>query len=286
MKPFMRNTALAFAVASMALFASGCDKAGKPAGDKAAEAKPGDKTADAKSEVKVLGGMKTEKEQDSYLIGMDMGRSLELLKDDLDLAVLQKAMQANIKGDKALLSDEEAQQIRQRLQEKVRTKQMEKMVALAKTNLADGEKFLAGNGKKPGVVTTASGLQYQILTEGKGVKPKVSDTVRVHYKGTLLDGKTFDSSYDRNEPAVFPLGAVVPGWQEGIALMPVGSKFKLWIPSKLGYGEQGTPGGPIGPNATLVFDVELLDIVKGEAGGPGAPGGGAESAAMGDGHKH
>jgi len=282
MKPFMRNTALAFAVASMALFASGCNQAGKPADGKAADAKPGDK-ADAKSDVKVLGGMKTEKEQESYLIGMDMGRSLELLKDDLDLAVLQKAMQANMKGDKPLLSDEEARQVRERLQEKVRTKQIEKMVATAKKNQEEGEKFLAANGKKPGVVTTASGLQYQMVTEGKGAKPKSSDTVRVHYKGTMLDGKTFDSSYDRNEPAVFPLGAVVPGWQEGIALMPVGSKFKLWIPSKLGYGEQGTPGGPIGPNATLVFDVELLDIVKpGAQGGPAQ--GGPESAAMGGTH--
>jgi len=277
MKPFMRNTALAIAVASMALFAAGCDQAGKPAGDKAAESKSGDKAGEAKKEVKALGGMKTEKEQNSYLIGMDMGRSLELLKDDIDLAVLQKAMQASMKGEKTALTDEEAMQIRQRLQETVRAKQVEKMVAMGKKNLEDGEKFLAANGKKAGVVTTASGLQYQIVTEGKGAKPKASDTVRVHYKGTLLDGKEFDSSYARNEPAVFPLGAVVPGWQEGIALMPVGSKFKLWIPAKLGYGEQGTPGGPIGPNATLVFDVELLDIVK--ADGP-------ESAAMGTAPKH
>ncbi|MEH6414048.1 FKBP-type peptidyl-prolyl cis-trans isomerase [Pseudomonas sp. CGJS7] len=280
MKPFMRNTALAIAVASMALFAAGCNQADKPAADKAADAKSGDKADPKAAEVKALGGMKTEKEQDSYLIGMDMGRSLELLKDDLDMAVLQKSMQANMKGDKPLLSDEEAQQIRQRLQEKVRNKQVEKMVAMAKKNQEEGEKFLAANGKKPGVVTTASGLQYQMVTEGKGAKPKASDTVRVHYKGALLDGKTFDSSYDRNEPATFPLGAVVPGWQEGIALMPVGSKFKLWIPSKLGYGEQGTPGGPIGPNATLVFDVELLDIVKADA-----PAGGPESAAMGTGPK-
>jgi len=283
MKPFMRNTALAIAVASAALFAAGCDQAGKPAGDKAAaDAKSGDKAADAAKDVKVLGGMKTEKEQNSYLIGMDMGRSLELLKDDIDLAVLQKAMQASMKGEKVALTDEEAMQIRQRLQETVRNKQVEKMMATAKKNQEEGEKFLAANGKKAGVVTTASGLQYQIVSEGKGAKPKASDTVRVHYKGTTLDGKTFDSSYDRNEPAVFPLGAVVPGWQEGIALMPVGSKFKLWIPSKLGYGEQGTPGGPIGPNATLVFDVELLDIVKPDAAG------GAESAAMGAGpsNKH
>ncbi len=272
MKPFMRNAAFAVAVGSMALFAAGCNQAGKPGDKPAADAKAATEAKGA--EVKAIGGMKTEKEQDSYLIGMDMGRSLELLKDDLDLAVLQKAMQANIKGEKPLLSEEEARQIRERLQNKVRTKQMEKMVAMAKTNQEEGDKFLAANGKKPGVVTTASGLQYQIVSEGKGAKPKASDTVRVHYKGALLDGKTFDSSYDRNEPAVFPLGAVVPGWQEGIALMPVGSKFKLWIPSKLGYGEQGTPGGPIGPNATLVFDVELLDIVK-----PNAQG--AESAAMG-----
>jgi FKBP-type peptidyl-prolyl cis-trans isomerase FkpA/FKBP-type peptidyl-prolyl cis-trans isomerase FklB len=108
-------------------------------------------------------------------------------------------------------------------------------------------------------------LQYQVLTEGKGAKPQATDTVRVHYKGTLLDGKTFDSSYDRGEPATFPLNQVVPGWQEGIALMPIGSKYKFWIPSKLGYGDKGTPGGPIPPNATLVFEVELLDIAKQDA---------------------
>ena len=112
------------------------------------------------------------------------------------------------------------------------------------------------------VKTTASGLQYLSLTEGTGPKPKATDVVRVHYKGALLDGKTFDSSYDRGQPVVFPLDQVVPGWQEGLHLMPVGSKYKLWIPGNLGYGEKGTPGGPIGPNAMLVFDVELIDIVK------------------------
>ena len=128
--------------------------------------------------------------------------------------------------------------------------------------LAEGQAFLAKNAKAPGVVTTASGLQYQVVTEGKGPKPKAGDVVRVHYKGATLDGKTFDSSYDRGQPVVFPLDQVVPGWQEGLQLMPVGSKYKLWIPGNLGYGEKGTPGGPIGPNATLVFDVELIDIVK------------------------
>ena len=117
----------------------------------------------------------------------------------------------------------------------------------------------------PGVQTTASGLQYQVVSEGAGPKPKAEDVVRVHYKGTMLDGETFDSSYDRGEPATFPLSAVVPGWQEGLQLMPVGSKFKLWIPGKLGYGDKVPPGAPIGPNETLVFDVELLEIVKQDA---------------------
>jgi FKBP-type peptidyl-prolyl cis-trans isomerase len=144
----------------------------------------------------------------------------------------------------------------------MQAKQIAKMMADAKNNLEAGQKFLAENAKKPGVQTTASGLQYQVVTEGKGAKPKAGDVVRVHYKGSLLDGKVFDSSYDRGQPVVFPIDQVVPGWQEGLQLMPVGSKFKLWVPANLGYGEKGTPGGPIGPNSTLVFDLELLDIVK------------------------
>ena len=147
----------------------------------------------------------------------------------------------------------------------MQAKQIAKMMADAKNNLEAGQKFFAENGKKPGVKTTASGLQYQVLTEGKGAKPKSGEVVRVHYKGALLDGKTFDSSYDRGQPVVFPMDQVVPGWQEGLQLMPVGSKYKLWIPGNLGYGDKGTPGGPIPPNATLVFDVELIDIVKNPA---------------------
>jgi FKBP-type peptidyl-prolyl cis-trans isomerase len=143
----------------------------------------------------------------------------------------------------------------------MQAKQLAKMMADAKKNEAAGATFLAQNGKRPGVQTTASGLQYQVLTQGTGAKPTASDVVKVNYKGMLLDGKTFDSTYDRNEPATFPLQQVVPGWQEGIALMPVGSKYRFWIPAALGYGMKGTPGGPIGPNATLVFDVELLSIL-------------------------
>ena len=130
-------------------------------------------------------------------------------------------------------------------------------------NAADGAAFLAENGKKPNVKTTATGLQYEVITEGKGARPKATDTVRVNYKVSLLDGTVFDDSSQHGGPADIPLSAVVPGWREGIGLMPVGSKYRFWIPAALGYGEQGTPGGPIPPNATLVFDVELLGVDKG-----------------------
>jgi FKBP-type peptidyl-prolyl cis-trans isomerase len=126
-------------------------------------------------------------------------------------------------------------------------------------NKAAGEKFLAENGKKPTVKTTASGLEYEVITEGKGKKPSATDNVTVHYKGTTIDGTEFDSSYGRGEPATFPLNAVIPGWTEGVQLMPEGSKYKFYIPSTLAYGEDGA-GGKIGPNETLIFEVELIKI--------------------------
>ena len=133
--------------------------------------------------------------------------------------------------------------------------------AASEANLAEGQRFLAENGQRVGVVTTASGLQYQVLTAGVGPKPMADSSVKVHYVGSLLDGTEFDSSIARNEPVTFNLQQVVRGWQEGLQLMPVGSKYRLWVPGDLGYGAEGTPGGPIGPNATLVFEVELLEIV-------------------------
>lgn len=138
---------------------------------------------------------------------------------------------------------------------------MAKQQAEAEATLAEGTKFLAENGKKPGMVTTASGLQYEVLQMGKGPKPAAEETVKVHYKGTLINGKQFDSSYDRGEPAEFPVNAVIPGWTEALQLMPVGSRWKLYIPSDLAYGPQGA-GQDIPGNSTLIFEVELLDIVK------------------------
>jgi FKBP-type peptidyl-prolyl cis-trans isomerase len=146
--------------------------------------------------------------------------------------------------------------------QQMQAKRVAEQKAAAEKNKGEGSAFLAKNKSKSGVKTTASGLQYEVEKEGTGPKPKATDTVKVNYLGTKIDGTKFDSSYDRGQPATFVLTQVVPGWQEGITLMPVGSKYRFWLPASLGYGEKGTPGGPIGPNATLVFEVELLDIVK------------------------
>jgi FKBP-type peptidyl-prolyl cis-trans isomerase len=131
---------------------------------------------------------------------------------------------------------------------------------MADSNLEKGEAFLAENATKEGVKVTASGLQYKVLKEGDGKSPQATDTVQVHYKGTLLDGTEFDSSYKRGQPAEFPLNRVIPGWTEGVQLMKEGAKYQFTIPSKLAYGERGTPGGPIPPNSTLIFEVELISI--------------------------
>lgn len=247
------------ALATLA-FLAGCNNkpADKPeaAADKAeaAEGKDGDALK--------IAGLPTEKEQASYMIGMRMAKQLEPVKDEVSVDTIARAIKSSLAGEKLLMTDEQASQIEIAFGEKMRAKQIAEMMAKGRKNAEAGPKFLAENAKKPGVKTTASGLQYQSITEGKGAKPKESDVVRVHYKGTDLDGKVFDSSYDRGEPAMIPLGQVVPGWREGIVLMPVGSKYKLWIPAKLAYGENPPPGAPFGPNATLAFEVELLDIVK------------------------
>ena len=255
---------LAVAIA-LALTAAGCDKLGdKAATDKSAAAAETTTATDAKAD-NAIPGLETKKQQVSYMVGMSIGKNLEGIKDEIDLDVVEKAMRTMIAGEKPLMDEKQAQEVGAAFQQEMQIKQIAKAAAEGKTNLEEGAAFLAENAKKPGVQTTPSGLQYQVVSEGTGPKPKASDVVRVHYKGTMLDGETFDSSYDRGEPATFPLAAVVPGWQEGIQLMPVGSKFKLWVPGKLGYGDKVPPGAPIGPNATLVFDVELLEIVEAPA---------------------
>ena len=260
MKPAVRATAIAVATL---LALSACDKTAQKPADAAKPAEAG-KDAAATDGKSTYPGLPTEKDQISYTIGMAMGKQLDEIKDEINLDTVVKAMRTQMAGEKALLDDTQAQAIMEGFGQKMQAKQIAKMMSDAKTNQEKGEKFLADNGKKPGVTTTASGLQYQVLTEGKGRKPALADGVKVHYKGTLLDGKSFDSSYDRGEPAVMPLEGVIPGWQEGIQLMPVGSKYKFWIPAKLAYGEQAPP--MIGPNQMLTFEVELLEIVKQGAG--------------------
>jgi FKBP-type peptidyl-prolyl cis-trans isomerase FkpA len=235
--------------------AAGCQQKGGDAAEKpATEAQQKDPDA--------IPGLATEKQRVSYMIGMDLGKSLEPVKDEIDLETMNRALKATLAGDKPLMTEEQAQKVRESFAQKMQAQQIAEMMAEAKENQAKGQAFLAENAKKPGVQATASGLQYQVIEEGKGPKPAPTDTVRAHYKGTLLDGTVFDSSYERGEPATFMLPQMVPGWQEGIPLMSVGSKYRFWIPAELGYGERGTPGGPIPPNATLVFEVELLDIAK------------------------
>ncbi len=260
-----RTLTLTLAAASCALVLAACKPPEKGAAGTEA-------SADASAKPDAAGkipGLATEKEQVSYTIGMEMAKSLKPIKDQVDLKTINRAMEDVINDKKLLMTEEQVATVMQSFSAKMQAKQQEEMVKQQAEMAVQGKKnlelettFLAANGKKPGVVTTDSGLQYQVITAGKGPKPKMEDRVSVNYAGTLLDGTEFDSSYKRNEPAEFVLGAVVPGWTEALQLMPVGSKYKLWIPAKLGYGEAGTPGGPIPPNSTLVFEVELLKIVK------------------------
>lgn len=261
MKPVARATALAIA---SVLALGACDKTAQKSADANADASVEagkNAAADSKS---TYPGLPTEKEQVSYMIGMAMGKQLGDIKEEVNLDTVVKAMRSQMAGEKMLLTEEQGKAIGESFGQKMQAKQIAKMMADAKNNLETGNKFLAENGKKPGVITTPSGLQYQVVTDAKGVKPGAKDGVKVNYKGSLLDGKTFDSSYDRGEPATLPLDGVIPGWSEGLQLMPVGSKYKFWIPAGLAYGEQAPP--MIGPNQVLVFEVELLEIAKPPSG--------------------
>ena len=200
----------------------------------------------------------TEEKKLGYIIGMDIGKSLRDQGTTVDLDSMVEAIRATYNGKELAMTAEEAGQVRKEYIERRQAEQKAEAAAIGETNLAAGQKFLAENATKEGVQTTASGLQYKVETMGTGPKPVATDTVKVHYRGTLLDGTEFDSSYARNEPISFGLNRVIAGWTEGVQLMPVGSKFMFYIAPDLAYGEGG--GGPIPPNSTLIFEVELLDI--------------------------
>ena len=205
----------------------------------------------AKGEAK----LDTDKSKYSYTIGVQFAQQIKQQNIDLDIDATVQALKDILSGKDSKLSDEQmnaAMLSLQELQQKV-------TAAIAEKNKKEGEAFLAENKKKKGIKTLDNGIQYKIITAGKGKKPKATDTVVVHYRGTLIDGTEFDSSYSRGQPAEFPVNRVIKGWQEVLPLMPTGSKWTVFIPSDLAYGSRGTRG-PIGPNATLVFDIELLEI--------------------------
>ncbi len=202
----------------------------------------------------------TTKQKASYAIGMNLGGGLHRQNVDVDSAALVQGMKDALAGGKTLLTEDEARAALMQLQKDMQEKQQAKAAAEGDANKKEGDAFLAANKTKEGVVTLPSGLQYKILTPGSGPKPTASDSVVCNYKGTLINGTEFDSSYKRGEPATFPVTGVIKGWTEALQLMPVGSKWQLFIPSDLAYGPRGTPGGPIGPNATLTFEVELISI--------------------------
>jgi len=233
-----------------------------------AAAKPVAKKADAKPAEKSSSSLKTEEQKVSYSIGVNIAHNLQQMKQQAGFAVdanlVAQGLKDTISGGKTKMSNEEMQATMQAFSQKMQAKQKEAMAAheaeMKKSgdkNSADGKTYLDANAKKDGVTVTKSGIQYKILTEGKGPKPKATDTVTVNYRGTLIDGKEFDSSYKRGEPATFAVNAVIPGWTEVLQLMPEGSKWEVTIPSDLAYGPGGA-GGDIGPNATLVFEIELL----------------------------
>ena len=200
----------------------------------------------------------------SYGIGLNIASNFRQQNIELDKAAFEKGLTDGFDGNEPALEQQVIMQAMQSFQKEQMEKQVADRKASADTNKAEGDKFLADNKAKDGVKTTDTGLQYKVITEGEGKKPTADDTVVVHYRGTLLDGEEFDSSYSRNEPATFGVGAVIPGWTEALQMMPVGSKYELFIPADLAYGEGGA-GAKIGPNEVLVFEVELLDIVAPEA---------------------
>ena len=203
--------------------------------------------------------LKDQKDKVSYSIGMNIGNNLKKQAIDVNPDALVYGIKDALSGDKALMTEQEVNETLTAFQKEMTAKQAERLKELGEKNKKEGEAFLAENKKKEGVITLPSGLQYKVIKEGTGETPKLTDTVTTNYRGTLIDGTEFDSSYRREQPATFPVKGVIAGWTEALQLMKVGSKWQLFTPSNLAYGERGA-GRDIGPNATLIFDVELLSI--------------------------
>jgi len=198
----------------------------------------------------------------SYVLGYQLGNGLHSESVEVSFDHILEGLTDGMQG-KGKYSPDEMKKVMQKFQQDIRAKGIERRNREAVENQKVADDFLAANKAEPGVMVTDSGLQYKVMEEGSGPKPEGPTTkVKVHYRGTLIDGTEFDSSYSRNQPATFALNGVIKGWTEGVQLMPVGSKFKFFIPPELAYGRNPRPGGPIGPNMALIFDIELLEIVE------------------------
>lgn len=215
--------------------------------------------------------LKTQKDKVSYIIGLNIGSSMKRQSVDVDPNLLLKGLKDGLSGSKPLMSNDEMRKTMTAFSQEMKKKHDEEMKKLGEKNKEEGEKFLAANKKKKGVVTLPSGLQYKIIKKGKGKSPTINDIVTVNYRGTLVDGKEFDSSYKRGKPATFPVKGVIKGWTEALQLMKPGAKWELFIPSDLAYGARGA-GATIGPDSTLIFEVELLSVKAPEKGAPAGHG--------------
>ncbi len=207
--------------------------------------------------------LEEEADRVSYSVGYQMGGDMKRQKVELKPEMLVKGIQDALKGGEPLMSQEEMKKTLVELKRKIVAAQQEQKKKTGEKNLADGKAFLAENGKKEGVTTTESGLQYKVLKKGEGVAPTVTDTVTVNYRGTLIDGTEFDSSYKRGEPATFQLNRVIKGWTEGLQLMKPGAKYQLFVPPGLAYADRGA-GQRVGPNSMLIFEVELISVKPAE----------------------
>lgn len=205
--------------------------------------------------------LKTQKDRLSYSLGADLGNSLKKQNFEIDPDIFARGLKDSLSGEKLLLTETEIREILMNLQKELMAKQQESLKALAERNKSEGEKFLSENRKKEGVKTLPSGLQYKVIKKRSGKTPKETDMVTVNYRGTLIDGTEFDSSYKRGQPSSFPVRGVIKGWTEALKLMKEGSQWQIVVPSNLAYGESGA-GNVIGPNATLIFEIELISINK------------------------
>ena len=203
--------------------------------------------------------LKTDEQKLSYAMGLDLGEYFKGLDEKFDLNVLQQGINDGYGGNKPLMTPEDAAAVQQSFAKRQQEKQIQKTVAMVQKNRKAAEEFLKANKAKEGVVETKSGLQYKVVKKGQGAKPAPTDTVKVQYKGSLIDGKEFDSSYKRNEPAVFQVNQVIAGWQEALPLMETGATYELYIPPDLAYGDRGAPP-VIEPGSMLIFQVELMEI--------------------------